>query len=230
MKKYCAEFVGTFVLTLLGCGAVAVSGGVNGVLGILGIAFAFGLSIVAMAYSIGQISGCHINPAVSLGMLLSNRMSRKDFAGYIVAQVAGAICAAGVLYFIESQSSSLAVAVNGLGTNGYGSQSYVGLKMGGAFVVEVILTAIFVLVVLGVTEKESFSNIAGVVIGLTLTFVNIIGIPLTGTSVNPARSFGPALLSGGTALHQVWLFIVAPLVGAVVAAVIWKYIKEVKAE
>lgn len=160
MKKYVAEFIGTFVLAFVSCGAAAVSGGVDGVLGILGIAVAFGLSIVAMAYSIGNISGCHINPAVSLAMLI----------------------------------------------------------------VEIVLTCIFLIAILGVTSKESFSSVAGLVIGLTLTFVHIIGIPLTGTSVNPARSLGPAIFTGGEALSQVWVFIVGPFVGAAIAAVIWMFL------
>lgn len=197
MRKYVAEFIGTFVLTFVSCGAAAVSGGVDGVLGILGIAVAFGLSIVAMAYSIGNISGCHINPAVSLAMLISRRMDGKDFVGYVIT---------------------------GLGTNGYGEASYVGLNMTGALIVEIVLTCIFLIAILGVTSKESFSSVAGLVIGLTLTFVHIIGIPLTGTSVNPARSLGPALLAGGEALAQVWVFIVGPLVGAAIAALIWMFL------
>ena len=197
MRKYVAEFIGTFVLTFVSCGAAAISGGVDGVLGILGIAVAFGLSIVAMAYSIGNISGCHINPAVSLAMLISRRMDGKDFVGYVIT---------------------------GLGTNGYGEASYVGLNMTGALSVEIVLTCIFLIAILGVTSKESFSSVAGLVIGLTLTFVHIIGIPLTGTSVNPARSLGPALLAGGEALAQVWVFIVGPLVGAAIAALIWMFL------
>ena len=198
MKKYVAEFIGTFVLTFVSCGAAAVSGGVDGVLGILGIAVAFGLSIVAMAYSIGNISGCHINPAVSLAMLISKRMDGKDFVGYVIAQVIGGLAAAGLLKLVGSMCDPV---ITGLGTNGYGDASYV-----------------------GVTSKESFSSVAGLVIGLTLTFVHIIGIPLTGTSVNPARSLGPAIFTGGEALSQVWVFIVGPFVGAAIAAVIWMFL------
>lgn len=221
MKKYAAEFIGTFVLTFFGCGSAALSGGIDGVLGVLGISMAFGLSIVAMAYSIGNISGCHINPAVSFAMLLSKKLSAKDFAGYVIAQCIGAIAAAGLLKLIGSMCSP---AITGLGTNGFGSASYVGLGMAGAVVVEIVLTCVFLLAILGVTSSEKTANVAGLVIGLTLAFVHIIGIPLTGTSVNPARSLGPALLAGGQALSQVWVFIVAPLIGAAIAAFIWMFL------
>lgn len=221
-KKYIAEFIGTFTLTLFGCGSAALSGGIDGKLGILGISMAFGLSIVAMAYAIGDISGCHINPAVSLAMLISKKLDVKDFVGYIVAQVLGGVAAAGVLSFIINSSANLgSVAEVGLGQNGFGSASYVGLSMGGAIVVEIILTFVFLLTILGVTAKAKTGTVAGLVIGLCLAFVHILGIPLTGTSVNPARSFGPALLLGGQALSQVWVFIVAPLIGAALAAVVW---------
>jgi len=221
MKKYTAEFIGTFVLTFVGCGAAAISGGIDGVLGVLGIAMAFGLSIVAMAYSIGNISGCHINPAVSLAMLISKKMTAKDFGGYVVAQVLGATAAAGLLATINSMCNP---ALSGLGTNGFDAASYVGLNMTGAIIVEVVLTLIFVLAILGVTSTDKFGSVAGIVIGLTLAFVHIIGIPLTGTSVNPARSLGPALFAGGEALSQVWVFIIAPLIGAAIAVCIWQFL------
>ncbi len=222
MKKYLAEFIGTFVLVLFGCGTAALSGGIGGITGIVGIALAFGLSIVAMAYCIGNISGCHINPAVSFAMLISKRMSGKDFIGYVIAQVLGAILASAILMFIITNSVGLGdIAQVGLGQDGFGEVSEVGLSMGGAFVVEVILTFVFVLTVLGVTSSEKMGSVAGLVIGLTLAFVHIMGIPLTGTSVNPARSLAPAIFVGGTALEQVWLFIVAPLIGAAIAALIW---------
>ncbi len=219
MKKYSAELLGTFVLTFFGCGSAAIAGAT---LGTLGIAFAFGLSIVAMAYAIGNISGCHINPAVSLGVFLTGKMTGKDFCGYVLAQTLGAILAAFLLATLIAMSNLGGVDTTGLGTNGYGIASSVGLPATGAFCVEVILTTVFVLTILGVTDGEKTSVIAGLVIGLTLVFVHIMGIPLTGTSVNPARSFGPALVLGGIALKQVWLFIVAPLVGAALAALIWK--------
>lgn len=225
MKKYIAEGIGTLVLTLFGCGAavtantLVMSMGLTVPLGLttLIIAVAFGLSIVAMAYSIGNVSGCHINPAVSLGMLVAGRMSVKDFIGYVVAQIAGGIAGAAILMVLVGQRTSL-------GQNGYGTSSALGINAGVAFLVEVILTFVFVLVVLSVTSKKEFSAIAGLVIGGTLTFVHILGIPFTGTSVNPARSIGPALLVGGDALGQLWLFIAAPLVGAIIAALFYKFI------
>jgi aquaporin Z len=229
MKKYIAELFGTFVLTLFGCGSAALSGGIDGKLGILGIAFAFGLSIVSMAYVIGDVSGCHINPAVSLGVFLNGGMSFKDFVGYVIAQFIGGIAGAGVLFGIE-KSCGLDKAATGLGQNGFGDASYLHISMGGAFLVEVILTMVFVFTILGVTAKVKNQAIAGLVIGLTLTFVHILGIPLTGTSVNPARSFGPAIFMGGTALSQVWLFIVAPLVGAAIAAYLYKAVAKTDKE
>jgi aquaporin Z len=221
MKKYGAELLGTFILTLFGCGSAAIAGQQ---LGTLGIAFAFGLSIVCMAYAIGDISGCHINPAVSLGMLVAKRISLKDFFGYVIAQFLGAMVAAGVLAAIIDASGKLGGFVKtGLGQNGYEIASAVGISCGGAFVVELILTFVFVMTILGVTASEKTSPLAGLIIGLTLTFVHIMGIPLTGTSVNPARSFGPAFFLGGMALAQVWLFILAPMLGGAMAALIWKF-------
>lgn len=222
MKKYSAELLGTFVLTLFGCGSAAVAGAT---LGTLGIACAFGLSIVAMAYAIGNVSGCHINPAVSLGVWMCGKMSGKDFFGYVVAQFIGATLAALVLAAIINMTSLGGTAATGLGANGFGAASAVGLSQCGALIVEIILTAVFVLAVLGATDGEKTSVIAGLVIGLTLIFVHIMGIPLTGTSVNPARSFGPAVVLGGTALCQLWVFIVAPLAGAVIAALLFKFFK-----
>lgn len=209
------------VLTLFGCGSAALSGGIEGVLGVLGIAMAFGLSIVAMAYAIGDVSGCHINPAVSLGVFLNKGMSAKDFGCYVLAQVLGGLAGAGILAGIISCTSLGTVAEVGLGTNGYGEASYVGLNMAGALIVEIILTFVFVLTILGVTAKAKTGTVAGLVIGLTLAFVHILGIPLTGTSVNPARSIGPAVFAGGTALAQVWVFIVGPLIGAALAAYVY---------
>ena len=225
VKKYTAELLGTFVLTLFGCGSAAIAGAS---LGTLGIAFAFGLSIVAMAYAIGDISGCHINPAVSLGVWMSGKMSGKDFAGYVVAQFIGATLAALVLMMIINATTLGGIAATGLGVNGYGAASAVGLSACGALCVEIILTAVFVLTILGVTDGTKTSVIAGLVIGLTLTFVHIMGIPLTGTSVNPARSFGPALILGGRALCQLWVFIVGPALGGAIAALLFKYFKSAK--
>ncbi len=214
MKKYICEFIGTAVLVLFGCGSAAIAGDT---LGTLGIALAFGLSIVALAYVIGNVSGCHVNPAVSLAMLLNKKMSVKDFIGYIVAQVLGAFLGIGLLYFIIT-NSGLKIDLQGLGANGFGDASSVNLGLIGAFITEVILTFVFIFTILGVTSDEKKGSVAGIVIGLTLTFVHIMGIPLTGTSVNPARSLAPAIVLGGTALRQVWVFIVAPFVGSALAS------------
>lgn len=222
-KKYAAEALGTFVLTLFGCGSAAIAGAT---LGTLGIAFAFGLSIVCMAFAIGNISGCHINPAVSLGVFLDGRMSAKDLVGYWVAQFVGGLVAAAALLLIVNTCDLGGALRTGLGCNGFDDASTVGLGMFGAVLVEIILTCFFVLTILGVTADGKASPFAGIVIGLTLTFVHIMGIPLTGTSVNPARSFGPAVMMAtqgdATALSQVWVFIVAPLVGAALAALIYR--------
>lgn len=228
MKKYLCEFIGTAVLVLFGCGTAVVTGGLTagaglGTFGVLTIAMAFGLSIVAMAYVIGNISGCHINPAVSLAVFINKKMSVKDFALYIVAQVLGAIAGIGLLYAIGSNSN---LGVESLGANGFGAASAVGLNMGGAFLVEVILTFVFIYTILGVTSDEKKGAVAGIVIGLTLAFVHIIGIPLTGTSVNPARSLAPAIFLGGEALKQVWVFIVAPFVGSAIAAFTYKFLNK----
>ncbi|OUP05935.1 aquaporin [Collinsella sp. An2] len=228
IKKYAAEALGTFVLTFFGCGSAAIAGDA---LGTLGIAFAFGLSIVAMAFAIGNVSGCHINPAVTFGLYADKRISLKDLFGYWVGQFVGGIVAAFLLMFIINSCADLGgVAATGLGCNGFGEASSTGISMIGAFVVEVVLTAVFVLTILGVTADGKTSHFAGIVIGLTLAFVHIMGIPLTGTSVNPARSFGPALAmatQGNTlALDQVWVFIFAPLVGAGIAAAIFAAFKK----
>ena len=225
MKKYICEGMGTMVLVLFGCGSAVIAGES---LGVFGIAMAFGLSIVAMAYAIGSISGCHINPAVSLGVLLAGRMSIKDFIGYVIAQFVGGIAGSAILVAIINMSNLGSIAATGLGQNAFGAVSAVGLSMTGAFIVEVILTFVFVLTILGVTASEKTGNVAGIVIGLTLVFVHILGIQLTGTSVNPARSLAPALFLGGEVLSQVWVFIAAPLLGAANAAIVWKVISASK--
>ncbi|MBQ8915495.1 MAG: aquaporin [Clostridia bacterium] len=217
LKKYVAEFIGTFVLVLFACGTAAVSGcSAEGNAAYLITALAFGLVIVAMAYSIGNVSGCHINPAVSVAMLVSKKMSLKDFVGYVIAQFAGATAGAAVLMFIIGKEK-------GLGTNGLYNDDILR-----SLVIEVILTFVFVIAILGVTSKVENGAIAGVVIGLSLTLVHLLGIGLTGTSVNPARSFGPALFMGGEALANVWVFIVAPLVGGILAAVVYKLLSSAK--
>ena len=228
IRKYICECIGTAVLVLFGCGTAVLTGG-----SVVPTALAFGLSIIAMAYVIGNISGCHVNPAVSLAMLISGKMNWKDFIGYVVAQVAGAFAGAGILYFILKVSQAVADAggleIVGFGTNGFGTASVLGISMWGAIVVELILTFVFIYTILGVTSDPNKSAVAGIVIGLTLTFVHIIGINLTGTSVNPARSLAPAVIMGGEALKQVWVFIVAPFVGSAIAAIVYKFLnKEVK--
>ena len=219
MKRYIAELIGTMVLVLFGCGSAAIAGSV---LGTVGIALAFGLSIVAMAYVIGDISGCHINPAVSIGMWIDGRMEAKDLIMYIVFQCIGAIIGIAILAVIINSANLGGYMATGLGQNGFGSASSVGINVVGAIIVEIILTFVFVFTVLGVTKKTENGAIAGIVIGLTLAFVHIMGIPLTGTSVNPARSLAPALFLGGQALHQVWVFILAPIIGAVIAGSLYK--------
>ena len=209
MKKLVCEFVGTMMLVLLACG-VAVASNVS----YIGTSLAFGLVIVAMAYSIGNVSGCHINPAVSLGMAIAGRMTWKECLKYVIAQVLGAIAGAALLGVILRSFTTL-------GANSYNGTS---VTVWIALLVEVILTFVFVLTILGVTDKKENGHATGIVIGLTLTLVHLFGLPFTGTSVNPARSIGPALLQGGEALSQVWVFIVAPLVGAALAAFFYKYI------
>ena len=220
MNRYICELIGTMVLVLFGCGSAAIAGSV---LGNLGIAMAFGLSIVAMAYVIGDISGCHINPAVSIGLWIDGRMETKDLIMYIIFQCIGAIIGTALLAAIINTAPSLGgYMATGLGQNGFGAASSVGINVYGALITEVILTFVFVFTVLGVTRSEKTSVVAGIVIGLTLAFVHIMGIPLTGTSVNPARSLAPALFMGGVALQQVWVFIVAPVIGAVIAGLAHK--------
>jgi aquaporin Z len=226
MKKYLAELIGTFSLVLFGCGAAVISGnaqvGPSGA-GLLGISIAFGFAVVAMAYAIGGISGCHINPAVTVGVLVAGRMSVKDAGGYIVSQLIGATIGAGVLYLIASGQNGWAMSEWGLGSNGYG-EGYLGnYSMTSAFIAEAVFTCIFLFVILAVTSKFGNSTMAGLAIGVTLMLIHLVVIPVTGTSVNPARSFGPAVFAGGMALSQLWLFFVAPILGAIVAALLWKF-------
>ena len=210
-KKFAAEFVGTFTLVLFGCGAVVLAG--FDVVGQTGIAWAFGLAIVAMAYGIGPISGCHVNPAVSFGAWVAGRMTPGEMFGYWVAQCLGAIIGAGVVYLIASGSPDYTIAA-GLGQNGYGAGSPGGYGLVACAVFEVVATFIFLVVILGVTQKPATAQVAGLAIGLTLAAIHIVGIQVTGVSVNPARSLGPAVWVLGDALVQLWLFIVAPLAGA----------------
>ena len=209
LKKYVAEFIGTFVLVLVACGVAGQTGGALGV-----TSAAFGLVIVAMAYSIGNVSGCHINPAVSIAMLCAKKMTLKDFCGYVIAQFLGAIAGAAVLMGIVGDAGKL-------GTNAlYNGNAWI------SFVIEAILTCIFVLAILGVTSRKEYGSIAGLVIGGTLVLVHLLGINFTGTSVNPARSFGPALIAGN--LSGIWVFLLAPLVGGILAAVLYSFLTEEK--
>jgi aquaporin Z len=225
MKKPTAEFIGTFTLVFFGCGAAVIAGMGTGAtaIDVLGIAFAFGLAIVAMAYGIGPVSGCHINPAVSFGVLVAGRMTLSEFISYAIAQVLGAIAGAVVLYIILSGKS--AGWTGGLGQNGWGT-GYLGqYNLLSAFIFEVVATFLFLVCILGVTQKGSPSQFAGLAIGLTLVAIHIAGINVTGVSVNPARSLGPAIVGVGAnpgALGQVWLFIVAPLIGAGIAGLLFK--------
>ncbi|MGA6121433.1 MIP family channel protein [Sphingobacterium anhuiense] len=225
--KFVAELIGTFGLVLFGCGAAAVAGattlgGLSG-LGLLGIALAFGLSVVVFAYAIGGISGCHINPAVTIGVLVAGKIAAKDAIIYIVAQLIGALLGAIVLQqILGGQLAGFSPGEWAYGSNGWGKGYQNEYGTTAAFLTEAVLTFIFLFVILATTSKVGNSTMAGLAIGLTLVLIHLVAIPITGTSVNPARSFGPAVLAGGQALSQLWLFIVAPIVGAIIAAVVWR--------
>lgn len=227
--KYFAEMVGTFSLVLFGCGAAVVSGisasGPAGI-GILGIAIAFGFSVVAMAYAIGGISGCHINPAITVAMLTAGKIKAGEALGYIIAQFAGATIAAGVLYLIQAGHPDWAMGEFALGANGWGEGFLGEYNISSAFLAEAVFTFLFLFVIFGATSKWGNSNMAGLAIGITLVLIHMASIPITGTSVNPARSFGPAVFAGGKALQQLWLFIVAPLVGGIAAAIVWRVLEK----
>jgi aquaporin Z len=223
MKKYAAELVGTFVLVFGGVGSAVLAGGH---IGFAGVALAFGLSLLVMVYTIGPISGCHINPAVTLGILLAKKIGIKDAAAYVVAQIIGAILAAAVILFIaHGLPGGYDASVSGLGADGYGLHSPDHYSMAAGFAAEIVLTAFLVIVVLGATDIKAPVGFAGIAIGLALTMIHLVGIPITNTSVNPARSIGPAVFVGGWALQQLWLFIVAPFIGAIVAAGVYKVIR-----
>lgn len=229
MKKYIAEFIGTFTLVLLGCGSavlankVVVDNDVIGGVGLLGISFAFGFALIGMAYGIGPISGCHINPAVSLGAYTAGRMTGKDLGNYIIAQLLGAIVGAGVLALIASgRLEGYDLVKNGLGQNGWGD-GYLGeYGLISALVFEFVATFLFVTVILGSTQNGVPTQIAGLAIGITLVVIHIVGIPVTGVSVNPARSLGPALFAGGTAISQLWLFLIVPSVAGALAGLLFR--------
>jgi aquaporin Z len=219
MNRYLAELVGTFVLVFASCGSAVLAGDK---IGFLGVALAFGLSLLAMVYAIGPISGCHINPAVTVGILITRKMDSKYAAGYIVAQILGAIVASAILLLIvKGAPNGYDPAVAGFAANGYGEHSPGHYNLLSAFVVEIVLSFFLVFTVLGATDIRAPVGFAGIAIGFVLTLIHLVGIPVTNTSVNPARSIGPAVFVGGWALSQLWLFIVAPLIGAVISAVVY---------
>jgi aquaporin Z len=220
MKRYLAELVGTFVLVFGGCGSAVLAGDK---IGFLGVALAFGLTLLTMVYAIGPISGCHINPAVTVGLLVAGKFEKHYALGYFVAQIVGGILAAFILLLIaKGLPAGYDPSVSGFAANGYGEHSPTGYGLGAAFLAEVVLTGLLLITVLGATDIAAPAGFAGIPIGLMLTLIHLIGIPVTNTSVNPARSIGPALFVGGWALSQLWLFIVAPVIGAVLAAGLYR--------
>jgi len=231
-KKYVAELIGTMVLVLMGCGSAVIAGtnfaGLGGN-GTVGISLAFGLAVLVMVYAIGSISGCHINPAISISMLVAGKLSVKDTVFYVVFQCVGAIIGAGILYAMAVGNPTYNLALNGLGQNGYGAASPAGYNLTSALIAEIVLTFIFLLVIFGSTSERAPKGFAGLSIGLSLVLIHLVAIPIDGTSVNPARSLGPALFagltSGNVALSQLWLFIVGPIIGGILAALVWKLFK-----
>src|SRR5882757_485089 len=222
MKRYVAEFIGTFVLVFGGCGAAVLAGGK---IGFGGVALAFGFSLLAMVYAIGPISGCHINPAVTFGLVLSGKFESKHVPGYVIAQILGAVIASAILLIIvRDNPAGYDPVVGGFAANGYGVHSPGGYGLAAAFIAEVVLTFFLVFTVLGSTDLRAPVGFAGIPIGIVLVLIHLVGIPVTNTSVNPARSIGPAVFVGGWAVSQLWLFIVAPLIGAAIAAVLYKVV------
>ncbi len=231
MKKLLAELIGTFALVLFGCGAAVISGvsatGPEGI-GLLGISFAFGLAVVAMAYAIGGITGCHINPAITISMLVAGKIKPGEAVNYIIGQFIGATLASGVLYLVLKGAPGFEMGEWALGANGWGEGYLGGYNMTSAFIAEAVLTFLFLFVIFATTSKWGNGTMAGLAIGLTLVLIHLVAIPITGTSVNPARSFGPAIFAQGKSLTQLWLFIAAPIVGGVAAALLWKGVFETK--
>ncbi len=224
MKKYGAEFFGTFWLVLGGCGSAVLAAAFPNVgIGLLGVALAFGLTVLTMAYAIGHISGCHLNPAVSIGLWAGGRFSAKDLLPYIVAQVLGGIVAGGVLYVIASGQAGFDASA-GFASNGYGAHSPGGYSLLAALVCEIVMTMMFLLIILGATDKRAPQGFAPIAIGLGLTLIHLISIPVTNTSVNPARSTGVALFAGGLAISQLWLFWIAPIIGAFLGAAVYRFV------
>ena len=222
MKKLLAEFIGTFWLVLGGCGSAVLAAGYPELgIGFVGVSIAFGLTVLTMVYAIGHISGCHLNPAVSVGLWIGGRFDRKDLIPYIIAQVLGGIAGAAILYLIASGKSGF--ELGGFASNGYGEHSPDGYGMQAALITEVVMTMMFLIIILGATHSKAPKGFAGIAIGLGLTLIHLISIPVTNTSVNPARSTSQALFAGGWALEQLWLFWVAPIIGAIIAGLIYKY-------
>ena len=216
-----AEFIGTFWLVLGGCGSAVLAAAFPGVgIGLLGVSFAFGLTVLTMAFAIGHISGCHLNPAVSVGLATGGRFKWNEVGPYVIAQVLGAVAAAGLLYLIASGKSGY---TGGLAANGYGAHSPGGYSLGAGFITEFTMTFMFLMIILGATNPRAPQGFAPIAIGLALTLIHLISIPVTNTSVNPARSTGPALIAGGWALEQLWLFWIAPLAGAVAAGFVYRW-------
>ncbi|ROM78369.1 aquaporin Z [Pseudomonas brassicacearum] len=221
LKRSTTELLGTFWLVLGGCGsAVLAASGI----GVLGVALAFGLTVLTMAFAIGHISGCHLNPAVSVGLYVGGRFPARELPAYIIAQVIGGVLAAALIYFIASGKEGFDLAASGLASNGYGEHSPGGYSLAAGFVTELVMTAMFILIILGATDKRAPAGLAPIAIGLALTLIHLISIPVTNTSVNPARSTGPALIVGGWAIEQLWLFWLAPLLGAVIGGVAYRWL------
>jgi aquaporin Z len=223
-KRSAAEFIGTFWLVLGGCGSAVLAAGLPDIgIGYVGVALAFGLTVLTMAFAIGHISGCHLNPAVTLGLTVAGRFDKSDVPAYMIAQVLGAVVASALLFYIASGADGFG---GGLASNGFGEHSPQGYSMGAGIAMEVVMTMMFLIIILGATDKRAPAGFAPIAIGLGLTLIHLISIPVTNTSVNPARSTGPALLEGGIALQQLWMFWLAPMIGAVIAAVIYKWFEK----
>lgn len=229
IQKFSAELIGTFWLVLGGCGSAVLAAAFPQVgIGLLGVAFAFGLTVLTMAFAIGHISGCHLNPAVTIGLWAGGRFPAKDVITYVIAQVIGAVIAAALLYAIASGKAGFDLAKSGLAANGFGAHSPGGYDLTAALLTEVVMTFMFLFIILGATDSRAPAGFAPIAIGLGLTLIHLISIPVTNTSVNPARSTGPALMVGGWAVEQLWLFWVAPLAGALVAGVVYRAVFEKK--
>lgn len=226
-KKLIAEFIGTFWLVLGGCGSAVLAAGIPDLgIGFVGVSMAFGLTVLTMAFAIGHISGCHLNPAVSIGLCVGGRFEKKELLPYIVSQVLGGILGAGVLYIIASGLTSFDPSASGFASNGYGIHSPMGFSLLAGLVAEIVLTAVFLIIIMGATDKRAPQGFAPIAIGLGLTLIHLISIPVTNTSVNPARSTAVAIFQGGWAIDQLWLFWIAPIIGAILGALIYKTMEE----